>query len=126
MILREAQPSFYKLGIRWGFYFLVFVLGWFSASCIAQENLEQEEANSQIFSAASYKARECGNPIPDPYLYVISKEVPQRNIDLCTFAILRTTCPLNSFPAVCILIYLDELGDIPQPLNFNDFVNDKL
>ena len=95
-------------------------------SCAADTTLDTDEANSQIFSAISYKARECGNPIPSQYLFVVSKKVPQRNIDLCTIAILRTDCPLNSFPLVCVMIYLEEINDIPPGLNFLDFIDAKL
>lgn len=95
-------------------------------SCVQTNDLDTDHANSQLFSAASYKARECGNPIPSQYLYVISDKVPQRNVDLCTFAIMRTSCPFDSFPTVCVLIYLEEFGSVPKYLNFGDIVNEKL
>jgi len=104
-----------------GLLSLVFVA--FFSSCTIQDTLTQAETNSQIFAAASYKARECGNPIPNPFLYAISKRVPQRNVDLCTFAILRSDCPFDAFPLVCVLIYLEEFGTIPKWLDFGDLVN---
>lgn len=106
-------------------FYVLTILASILSNCTVEETLKSGDANSQIYSAISYKAKECGNPIPEEYLYVVSDKVPQRNIDLCTFAILRTNCPLNAFPQVCILIYLEEFGDIPQSLNFNDYVNQK-
>jgi hypothetical protein len=98
----------------------------FICNCAQSSTLDTEHANSQLFSAASYKSRECGNPIPTQALYVVSDNVPQRNIDLCTYAILRTSCPFDSFPTVCVLIYLEELGSFPKFINFGDLVNEKL
>ncbi|MCC5815997.1 MAG: hypothetical protein JJT78_14695 [Leptospira sp.] len=95
-------------------------------NCTNQETLNSDQVNSQLFSAASYKARECGDPIPSQFLFAISDNVPQRNVDLCTFAILRSECPFSGFPLVCVLIYLEEAGSIPPPLNFGDFINEKL
>jgi hypothetical protein len=111
--------------IKQRFFFGLVILnfGFFSLFCAAEETLTQDQANSQILSAANYKANECGAPIPDPYLYVISPKVPQRNIDLCSIAIIRSNCPFDAFPQVCILIYLDELGEIPPFINFGDLIN---
>ncbi|WCL47691.1 hypothetical protein [Leptospira sp. GIMC2001] len=110
-------------------FLLSFVIGLVllsSLGCVADTTLDSDEANSQIYSAISYKARECGNPIPSQYLFVVSEKVPQRNIDLCTIAILRTECPLNSFPIACVMIYLEEVREIPPGINFLDFIDAKL
>lgn len=106
------------------FLFLIF-LWWFNA-CRIEDTLSSEETNSQIYSAANYKSRECGNPIPQPFLFALKNNVSRRNVDLCTFAIIRMDCPFDGYPIVCILIYLDELGEIPNYLDFEDFINVKL
>jgi hypothetical protein len=124
--VRNDNPKLLKNNFR--YISIIFSIAIFSylVSCINQETLDSDQVNSQLFSAASYKARECGNPIPSRFLFAISDNVPQRNVDLCTFAILRTECPFTGFPQVCVLIYLEEAGSIPPPLNFGNFINEKL
>lgn len=84
------------------------------------------DAQSQLNAAADYKAKECkqsGPPLPP--LYVFTDQI-KRNIDLCTIAITRITCPFDGYPIICLWIYMDKpLNQIPWQFNFNTMSNQK-
>ena len=90
--------------------------------CQNVDTVASRDANSQLLSATSSKARECSLPIPQPIL-VTPNPVSKRNLDLCTIAILRSECPFVRYPSICLVIYLEEpVGAIPPYLNFNDLI----
>lgn len=98
----------------------------FLFSCMQSSTLDSDHTNSQVYSAAVYKAKECGSTLPQDYLFVTSNKVPQRNVDLCTYAIMRMNCPFDGFPLVCVLLYIEEVGEFPKYLQFRDIINEKL
>jgi hypothetical protein len=94
-------------------------------NCAVSDSIPQKDAQSQILSAINAKAKEC-NSIPATILPVVL-DVPQRNLDLCTIAILRSECPLVQYPLACVLIYFEKpIGQFPKLFNFNDLINTKI
>ncbi|TGN00120.1 hypothetical protein [Leptospira dzoumogneensis] len=95
--------------------------------CVREDTVPQGDANSQIYAAAEYLSKKCGDPIPQHFPVAIG-DVQRRNLDLCSIAITKADCPFISYPAVCLWIYYDKpAGEIPWYLNFKDvFVDPKL
>lgn len=94
-------------------------------SCQLDTSIAASDANSQIYAAALFKSRECGGGIPQ--ITIAVNKVAQRNLALCTIAILRTSCPFSSFPAICLSIYDKKpLGSIPPFFDFQWIQNQKL
>ncbi|MCB1156361.1 MAG: hypothetical protein H7A25_21260 [Leptospiraceae bacterium] len=82
-------------------------------------------AQSQINAAADYKAKQCKQEVPTPPLYVFEDQ-DKRNVDLCSIAITRMSCPFDAYPIICIGIYLDNpIPEIPWYLNFNELTKQR-
>ena len=94
--------------------------------CIpVDDSISKENAQSQIYAAADYKAKKCGTPIPQPPLIVFTDQI-QRNLDLCTIAITRMDCPFDGYPIICLGIYSPEaVPDLPWYANFKDLTKQK-
>ena len=103
------------------------------------------DAQSQINAAAEFKANQClrdcqtaqlaqQDPskrtscirmLPFPPLLVLHDQ-DQRNLNLCSIAITRTSCPLSAYPLACLVVYVKKpVGDIPPYINFNEFSKQK-
>lgn len=103
------------------------------------------DAQSQINAAAEFKANQClrdcqtvqsAQPdiskrtpcirqLPFPPLLVLHDQ-DQRNLNLCSIAITRTSCPLTAYPLACLVVYVKKpVGDIPPYINFNEFSKQK-
>ncbi len=116
---------------------LIFIL----FNCTGPALIPAWEAQSQIGAAAEFRANKCqeecrdvnkANPslcerriLPQPPL-ILFNDVQERNLNLCSIAITRTSCPLSTYPLACLLVYKkDNVGDIPWWVNFNQAVKDK-
>jgi hypothetical protein len=93
----------------------------------ADENVSKEDAQSQIYFAAKYKATECGSTsIPEPPLLVFTDQL-QRNLELCTIAITRMTCPFDGYPIICLGLYTKQsVPALPWYVNFNELTKTRL
>jgi hypothetical protein len=100
------------------------------------------DAQSQINSAVEFRATRCQDEcrktngdnsplcqnrvLPQPPLLLFD-DVQERNLNLCSIAIIRTSCPLNAYPLICLLVYKPEqAGEIPWWMNFNESSKTKL
>lgn len=92
----------------------------------AETTVPAFDAQSQINAAADFKAKECNQPVPQPPLYVFTDQ-EQRNVDLCSIAITRLSCPFDGYPIICLGIYMpDPVPDIPWYLNFDELTKERL
>ncbi|MCB1178210.1 MAG: hypothetical protein KDK36_11565, partial [Leptospiraceae bacterium] len=100
---------------------LLLFLALFLNNCVPYDDkISSWDAQSQLNAAVDFKAKECKTPSPQPPLYVFTDQ-EKRNLDLCTIAITRLTCPFNDYPIICLGIYIDSpTPDIPWYMNFND------
>jgi hypothetical protein len=104
-----------------GILLIVFTI----TNCAVSDTIPQKDAQSQILAAMNAKSKECNTTAVTILPVVI--DVPQRNLDLCTIAILRSECPLVQYPLACVLIYFDKsLGEFPKLFNFNELINRKI
>jgi hypothetical protein len=98
---------------------ILFILA-FLISC-NEKPVPAWDAQSQINAAADYKARECKQAGPPQPPLLVFTDQDSRNLNLCSVAITRTSCPFSGYPVICLGIYTTEkLGDIPWYLNFNN------
>ncbi len=95
--------------------------------CIpVDDKIPKEDAQSQIYYAADFKAKKCGTPIPSPPLLVFTDQL-QRNLDLCTIAITRLECPFSEYPIICLGIYSPEpIPEIPWYIDFKELTNRRI
>ena len=94
------------------------------------------DAQSQIGATAEFRATRCqeecrtangaNSPLcerrilPQPPL-LLFKDVQERNLNVCSIAITRTSCPISTYPLACIFVYSkDEAKQIPWWVNFNE------
>jgi hypothetical protein len=98
---------------------LIFIIG-----CVpVDDKIPKEDAQSQIYSAAEFKAKKCGTPIPSPPLLVFTDQI-QRNLDLCTIAITRMECPFSGYPIICLYIYSPQvIPELPWYFDFKEETN---
>lgn len=90
------------------------------------DKISKEDAQSQIYFAADFKAKKCGTPIPTPPLIVFTDQI-QRNLDLCTIAITRLDCPFADYPIICLGIYSpDAVPNIPWYISFKELSNRRI
>ncbi|MCB1143663.1 MAG: hypothetical protein H7A24_03515 [Leptospiraceae bacterium] len=96
------------------------------SNCMMVEDMiSKNDAQSQIYFAANFKAKECNTPIPEPQLLVFSDQY-KRNLDLCTIAITKMDCPFDGYPIICMGIYTNkETPSIPWYLNFKELTKTK-
>jgi hypothetical protein len=107
-------------------FFLIIFLG-FLINCVpVDDKISKEDAQSQIYFAADFKAKKCGTSIPSPPLLVFTDQI-QRNLDLCTIAITRLDCPFSEYPIICLGIYSPEpIPDLPWYIDFKELTNRRI
>ena len=94
--------------------------------CIpVDDKISKENAQSQIYAAADFKAKKCGTPIPQPPLLVFTDQL-QRNLDLCTLSIIRMDCPFDGYPVICLGLYTPEpVPSLPWYANFRELTKQR-
>lgn len=74
--------------------------------CLVEENVNRSEAYHDFLIAYLYKASQC-NSQPE-YFLIFPKVVSKRWLDACLFSIIRSECPFNDYPSICLKIYEKE------------------
>ncbi len=78
-----------------------------SGCVIEDDDMTNQDAYGQLYSAIQYKQNECGQS--PGYFLIFPSEPTQYEIDLCSISIIRQECPFNDYPLFCLEIY----GDLP-------------
>ncbi len=83
---------------------LILILLWILLSCLIDEStIKNKDAYHDFFIAYFYKASFC-NSQPS-YFLIFPKEVNKRWLEACIFSIIRSDCPFNEYPLICLNIY---------------------
>lgn len=87
---------------------LLFVIFFSVSGCIIEkDDISNQDAYSQLYSAIDYKAEVCGQK--PGYFLILPGEPTQYEVDLCSITIVRSECPFNDYPLFCLELY----GDLP-------------
>jgi len=84
---------------------LIFMIS-FLSFCLSEENVKNSEAYHDFLIAYFYKASQCNNQ-PE-YFLIFPKFISKRWLDACLFSIIRSECPFNDYPSVCLKVYEKE------------------
>lgn len=75
-------------------------------SCLIEENvIKNQDAYRDFLIAYIYKSTLC-NSQPS-YFLVFPKKLSKRWFEACIFSIIRSDCPFNEYPSICLKIYLE-------------------
>ncbi|MCC6276259.1 MAG: hypothetical protein IT569_10410 [Leptospiraceae bacterium] len=67
------------------------------------KEISQEKSLNEIVAATLYKQDECKN-FPG-YFLPPPKKPFKYGVDACVFSIIRTPCPFNQYPIICVEMY---------------------
>ncbi|MBE7410461.1 MAG: hypothetical protein HS129_00110 [Leptospiraceae bacterium] len=102
-----------RLLLNMKYAILIFLLFGFCSD--DTEKISREKTINEIIVATLYKIGEC-KQFPG-YFLVPPKEPYKYGVDACVFSIIRTPCPFNQYPLICIEMYKVDVKGIGPKIN---------
>ncbi|GIX40582.1 MAG: hypothetical protein KatS3mg129_0315 [Leptospiraceae bacterium] len=82
---------------------IIILLLIFIGFCQIEETIKDNEAYEDFLIAYLYKASQCKTQ--PSYFLLFPENVSKRWFNACLFSIIRSDCPFNEYPIICLKIY---------------------